>query len=136
MKIIAKKTDNVTEVLTKVLEFAHRRGRVLRSNIVNVNTENYRPADLDAVAFANIMAKALSEHLINDRIMLIDSENIKFGSDGQFQAIEVVDQHASQLLATDTRQYLKDQLKKISENQMNKKVARNLIEQKKGLTRI
>lgn len=130
MKITTKNTDNVTEVLTKVLEFTDRRARILHKNILNVNNKSYRPVDLDAAAFADIMANALSEHLINDRLLLIDSQYIKFGSDGHFEAIAIVDQQGCQLLATDTKQYLKRQMKKISENQMNQKVAAHLIERK------
>jgi flagellar basal body rod protein FlgB len=136
MKITTKKIDNVTEVLTKVLEFTDRRARVLHKNILNVNNKSYRPADLDATAFADIMANALSEHLINDRLLLIDSENIKFGPDGHFEAKAIVDQQACQLLATDTKQYLKRQMKKISENLMNKKVAAHLIERKSRKTNL
>lgn len=125
--------DNVTEVLTRVLEFTNRRARVLHKNIVNINTRNYLPADLDAAAFAEIMANALSEHLISDRLLLIDSENIKFGEDGNFKTIQIKDKQASQLLQEDTKKYLKHQMKKISENQMNRKVATHLIERKKKL---
>ena len=115
-----------------VLEFTDRRAKVLHNNIVNVNTENYRPADLDAVAFADLMGRALSAHLISDRLVLVDSEYIKFGPNGTFEAITVTDPHASELLAADTKQYLKLQMKKISENLMNKKVAAQLIEQKQS----
>ncbi|MBW8016883.1 MAG: hypothetical protein FVQ82_11900 [Planctomycetes bacterium] len=130
MKITTRQTDNVVEILSMVLEFTDRRAKVLHNNIVNVNTENYRPADLDAVAFADLMGRALSAHLISDRLILVDSEYIKFGPNGTFEAITVTDPHASQLLAADTKQYLKLQMKKISENLMNKKVAAQLIEQK------
>jgi len=130
MKITTRKTDNVVEVLSKVLEFTDRRSRVLHNNIVNVNTENYRPADLDAAAFADLMAQALSEHLISGRLIMVDSEHVKFGEDGKFEAIPIIDTQASQLLVTDRKQYLKHQMKKISENHMNKKVTAQLIERK------
>jgi flagellar basal body rod protein FlgB len=132
MKIKDKQTDNVIEVLCKILEFTNRRGKVLHNNIVNINTEDYRPADLDAATFADLMGQALSSHLISDRLILIDSEYIKFGADGTFEALAFTDTEACQLLATDTRQYLKMQMKKISENQMNNKVAVQLIEQKQS----
>jgi flagellar basal body rod protein FlgB len=136
MKITTKKIDNVTEVLTKVLEFTDRRARLLHKNILNVTNKSYRPADLDAAAFADIMGNALSEHLISDRLLLIDSENIKFGPDGHFEATEVIDQQAGQLLKNDSKEYLKTQMKKISENQMNQKVAAHLIERKKQKTKL
>lgn len=132
MKITTRQTDNVIEILTKVLEFTDRRAKVLHNNIVNVNTENYRPADLDASAFADLMGQALSSHLISDRLILIDSEYIKFGPNGTFEAIPFTDNQAFELLTADTKQYLKLQMKKISENQMNNKVAIQLIEQKQS----
>ncbi len=136
MKITTNKIDNVTEVLSKVLEFTDIRARILHKNILNVNTAHYRPTDLDAVAFADIMANALSEHIISNRLLLIDSENIKFGPDGDFEAKAVIDQQACQLLASDRKQYLKRQMKKISENQMNQKVAAHLIERKSRKTNL
>ena len=132
MKIKDKHTDNVVEILSMILEFTDRRGKVLHDNIVNVSTENYRPGDLDATAFADLMGKALTEHLINDRLILVDSEYIKFGPNGTFQAIAFTDVQACKLLAADKKQYLKYQMKKISENQRNKKAAAHLIEQKQA----
>lgn len=130
MKIKPTKTDNVAEILTKVIEFTDRRAKVLHKNIINVNTKNYRPADLDASTFADLMGRALSSHLISEQLVLVDSEYIKFGPNGTFQTIPVIDDKACRLLAEDTKQYLKLQMKKISENQMNKNVALQLIEQK------
>jgi hypothetical protein len=132
MKITTRQTDNVIEILSKVIEFTNHRAKVLHNNIVNVNTQDFRPADLDAATFADLMGRALSSHLINDRLILIDSEYIKFGPNGTFEAIPVTDPHASQLLTADTKQYLKLQMKKISENLTNKKVAALLIEQKQS----
>ena len=130
MKIKDRQTDNVIEVLCKILEFTNRRGKVLHNNIVNIGTEDYRPADLDAVTFADLMSQALSEHLISNRLILIDSEHIKFGPNGTFEALPVIDVKACQLLDVDTKQYLKQQMKKLSENQKNKKAAAQLIQQK------
>lgn len=130
MKIKDRETDNVIEILCKILDFTDRRGKVLHNNIVNIDTENYRPADLDAATFADLMGRALSEHLISNRLILIDSEHIKFGPNGTFEALPVTDTEACELLAADTNLYLKEQLKKLSENQRNKKAAVQLIEQK------
>jgi flagellar basal body rod protein FlgB len=134
MKIKDRQTDNVIEILCKILEFTDRRGKVLHNNIVNINTEDYRPADLDAATFADLMGQALSEHLISDRLILIDSEYIKFGPNGTFEALCVTDTEAYELLGTDTKQYLKQQMIKISENQRNKKAAVQLIQQKLAKT--
>jgi len=130
MKILDKQTDNVLDVLNMILEFTDRRGKVLHNNIVNVKSNNYRPTDLDATAFADQMAAALSEHLINDRIILVDSENIKFGPNGSFDATSMDDNNAQYLFENDKKMYLKHQMKKIAENQANKKVATMLIERR------
>ncbi|MCF7955020.1 MAG: hypothetical protein K9M75_04395 [Phycisphaerae bacterium] len=132
MKIQDRQTDNVIEILGKIVEFTDRRGMVLHNNIVNAATKDYRPADLDAAAFADLMGRALSEHLICDRLILIDSEYIKFGPEGTFEALPFTDIKACELHASDTKQYLKYQIEKISENRKNKKAAIQLIQQKQA----
>jgi len=130
MKTSTITNDNVTEILNKIVDFTDRRNTVITDNILNVNSDNYTPRDLDAKGFAELMASALSEHLINDRIVLVDNENFKFGNDGFFQAEPVTDQQALELKQADSREYLNYQLKKLAENRLNKKVACQLIKQK------
>ena len=45
----------------------------------------------------------------------------------------VVDEKAQQLLETDINEYLELQLKKLSENAINQKVAAELLKQKQGM---
>lgn len=130
MKMSTATTDNVTEILNKVIEFTDRRGSILTENILNVNSENFVPKDLDTEGFADLMAGALSEHLINDRILLIDNDNFKFGADGFFEAAPVTDHQALTLKQNDTKKYLNHQLKRLSENRLNKKIACQLLSQK------
>jgi flagellar basal body rod protein FlgB len=131
MNTNVEKFDNVIEVLSKVLEFTERRGKVLNANVVNMGIDDYSPVDLDAVAFADIMSNALSEHLINNRLLMIDSDHIKFGTNGQFEAAEVADFRAKELFQSNPKKYLNYQFRKISENKSNRKVAEILIQQKK-----
>ena len=130
MKLSTVTTDNLTEILTKVIEFTDRRGSILSKNILNVNSENFTPKDLDAEGFADLMAGALSEHLINNRILLKDNDNFKFGADGFFEAAPVTDHQAMTLKQNDTKQYLDQQLKRLSENRVNKRIACRLLTQK------
>ena len=69
MKTSTITNDNVTEILNKIVDFTDRRNTVITDNILNVNSDNYTPRDLDAKGFAELMASALSEHLINDRLL-------------------------------------------------------------------
>jgi hypothetical protein len=130
MKTSTATTDNVSEILNKVIEFADYRGRILTKNITNVHTADFTPKDLDAKGFADLMAGALSEHLINDRILLIDNDNFKFGANGSFQAAAIIDEQALELKESDTKQYLHLQLKKLTESRLNKKIASQLLSQK------
>ena len=130
MKIDTTVTDNISEILDMIVEFTNRRQHQLSENIVNVNTKGYVPKDLDESGFSKLMGQALSEHLINDRLILTDSPTIRFGADGCFKAIPVIDNESEDLLASDKKQYLKVQLKKMAQNHLNRKTAVGMIRQK------
>ena len=130
MKIDTTVIDNVSEILDMIVEFTNRRQRQLSENIVNVNTKGYIPKDLDEPGFSKLMGQALSEHLINDRLILKDSPTVQFGADGYFKAIPITDSESSDLLASDTKQYLRVQLKKMAQNHLNRKAAAGMIKQK------
>lgn len=130
MNIKNKISDNITEVLTRIVEFTDRRNKLIKQNIANANSDNYTPTDLDDAAFADLMANAVAEHISSNRLLLIDSENFKFGPEGKFESFPVPDYEAKKLLASDTKLYIKHQLKKMSENILNKKIASKMLLQK------
>ncbi len=123
-------TDNVTEVLVKIIEFTERRHEILTHNVVELRQPGFLPKDLDAAGFADLMMEGISEHVRNERLVLCDSENIKFGADGSFESLPIVDETAMELLRNDTRDYLRLQIQKLSENTLNNMVATELLRQK------
>ncbi len=125
-------TDNITEVLVKVIEFAGRRHKILTRNILDANTADFLPMDLDVAEFSDVMMTGIAEHIRSKRLLLCDSENIKFGVGGDFVSIEIVDQEAKHLLEGNMAGYLELQIEKLTENLLNKKVAVQLLEQKHG----
>ena len=122
--------DNVVEVLEKVAEFTKRRHDVLTDNILNVATEGFTPMDLNVDGFADVMAQALAEFLQNKRLLLRDIENITFGSNGSFRTPPTVDHEAAELFHSDLKRYLQYEIRKYSENLLNKKVAEELLKQR------
>lgn len=122
--------DNVVEVLEKIFEFTERRHDVLTDNILNVATEGFTPMDLNVDGFADVMAQALAEFLQTDRLLLRDIENITFGSNGTFKSPPTADHEAAKLFHTDLKKYLQFEIRKYSENLLNKKVAVELLKQR------
>ncbi len=127
MNISLTAADNITEVLSKILEFTERRRALITHNIMNVNTPGYEPRDLDVTEFAHLMTQAISEHIHNQRLLLCDGRNIRFGQEGSFETTSIADEQAGQLLATNSKEYLRYQTAKLSENLLNSHVAGNLL---------
>jgi len=132
MNLSSTTTDNVTELLVKILEFTERRRRILMQNIKHIDTVGFVPKDLDVTEFADVMTEAILEHIQSKRLLLRDSENIKFGKGGSFESPPIVDEHAKRLFENDTAEYLELQIKKLSENLINNRVAAELLGQRHG----
>jgi len=132
MNITATFTDNMTEILNKILDFTKQRHNILTDNIVNVNLTGFRPRDLDSPGFADTMSLAVYEHVQNERLLLRDNENIKFEADGFLETTAVIDENAESILKNNKEVYLKKQIKKLSENLLNRKVAEQLLKQKQA----
>lgn len=128
-------TDNVTELLVKILEFTRSRHRILAENVSNLHQAGFIPKDLAVEEFAEVMEGAINEHEHSRRLMLRDTENVKFGYNGNFEAKPVVDEYAKQLFENDIDGYLELQKKKLAENLLNHKVARELLKQKQTVVR-
>ena len=132
MDLSSTTTDNIVEILSKIVTFTQQRHEILMQNIVNINSSDFIPRDLDVSGFADLMTEAVSEHLQNERLLMRDSENIKFGPNGQFKSMPIEDKCAKNLLKKNIKEYLKLQITKLSENMVNQKVARELIKQGEG----
>ena len=128
MNISLTAADNITEVLSKILEFTERRRALITNNITNVNTPGYEPRDLDVTEFTDLMTQAISEHIHSQRLLLCDGRNIRFGQEGTFETTSIADERAGQLLATNSKEYLCYQTEKLSQNLLNSHVAGGLLD--------
>jgi hypothetical protein len=132
MNVSGMITDNVAELLVKILDFTIARHKILTENVNSLHCEGFIPMDLPVEEFASLMECAIAEHNRNKRLLLCDTSNIKFGANGMVTTDPVVDEDAQRLLATDINEYFELQLKKLSENAINQKIAAELLKQKQG----
>lgn len=130
MKTTSSTIDNVTEILTQIIEFTERRREVLTRNLFDYKNDGFRPYDMPVTEFADCMTEAVTEHVRSRRILVCDREHVRFGQDGCFDAEPVVDGKAENLLSSNPKQYLRLQIHKLSENLMNHKIAVELLKQK------
>jgi hypothetical protein len=130
MKTITTTTDNITEILTQIIEFTERRRHVLTRNLFDYKNTGFRPYDMPVTEFAGCMTEAVTEHVCSQRILVSDREHVRFGEEGCFDAVPVVDHKAEKLLLSDAKQYLRLQIHKLSENLMNNRIAVELLRQK------
>ena len=131
MNISSLITDNITEVLVKIVKFTDTRQEILTMNLDNSHTTGYIPKDLDVDGFSELIDEAIDEHIMNNRLLLRDSETIKFGENGDFQVSAIVDGESLALLEEDRNKYIEAQIDKMLENSLNKKIANELLKQKR-----
>jgi len=122
-------TDNITELLVKIIKFTNVRHKILADNINNVHIPGFVPRDLPVNEFSDSLNRAITEHSTNNRLVLFDSQNVKFGSQGSFEAKSIVDQYSKELLEENQDQYIEFQINKLLENSLNQKVAKELLKQ-------
>ncbi len=129
-------TDNITELLVKIIEFTQIRQKILTRNINNVRSPGFVPKDLDVDEFRELLNSAIDEHARSQRLLLRATESIKFGTNGSFKVKPVADKYAKELLEENRDEYLKLQMDKLVENSLNQKVAAELLKQKQGMISI
>jgi len=122
--------DNLTEVLFKVLAFTQTRQKIIIKNINCANLPGYVPCDLPVDEFAGLLNLALDEHIQKDRLIFCDTDNIKFGTKGSFEAKPIEDNDAIELLQKNKDRYLEMQINKLLENTLNQRFAAETIKQK------
>ena len=130
MKVTSTTIDNITEILTRIIEFTDRRRDVLTRNLFDYKNTDFVPKDLAVCEFAECMTEAVSEHLRSRRLLMCDRENVRFEAEGAFDTHPIVDHDANTLLQSDIKQYLQMQINKLSENLMNNRIAVELLKQK------
>jgi flagellar basal body rod protein FlgB len=120
-------TDNVTEVLLKIIEFTRQRQRLLYENISNAGSEDFVPQDFPVDEFSRLLNEAVDEHVRSQRLVLKDTLNVKFGINGSFELKAIPDTHAGELYKASRDEYLNLQINKLMENSLNLKVAAQLL---------
>ena len=126
-------TDNITELLVKIIEFTQRRQKILIQNINNIRSPGFVPKDLAVDEFSSLLNNAISEHTRSRRLVLCDTENIKFGTAGSFEVKPAVDRYAKELLEENEDEFLELQINKLLENSLNQRIAAELLKQKQGM---
>ncbi len=124
-------TDNITDLLVKIIEFTEERQKILTRNINNIDKKDFIPEDLATAEFSKLMNNAINEHISNNRLVLYDTETIKFGIGGSLDIKATPDGNAEKILRQNREQYLEMQINKLMENALNQKIAAVLLKQKK-----
>lgn len=132
MNITSLITDNITEILVKIIEFTHTRQKIIIRNITHMKNPGFVPQKLAVKEFSKLLNTAIDEHIKHQRLLLRDSEYIKFGSNGSFEVKAMVDKKSKMLLEKNRDEYLETQIKKLIENSLNQKVAAELLRQKQN----
>ncbi|MHC4203938.1 MAG: hypothetical protein ACYSTT_04760 [Planctomycetota bacterium] len=132
MNLISLLTDNITDILIKIVKFTQTRQKILIQNIINVQDPGFIPKELEVDEFSDVLNNAIDEHVQNNRLVLRDTENIKFGDSGGIELKPIVDEHGIKLLEEDRDEYIERQINKLWENALNQKFAAELLKQKQG----
>jgi len=132
MNLMSLITDNITEILIKIVKFTQTRQKILIQNIINVQNPGFVPQELEVDEFSDLLNNAIDEHVRNQRLVLCDTENIKFGASGSIELKPVIDEHGIKLLEDNRDEYIERQISKLWENSLNQKVAAELLRQKQG----
>lgn len=130
MDLMSLATDNITEILTRIVEFSQVRQKVLIQNIINVDHPEFVPKELEVHEFSSLVNDAIDEHVRSRRLVLRDTQNIKFAGDSGFEVTPVIDEQCRKLLTENLQQYIERQISKLWENSLNHKVAAEMLKQR------
>ena len=130
MNLASLISDNINEILVKIIKFTKTRRKILIQNITNVHNPGFVPKDLAVNEFSDLLNNAIDEHLQHQRLVLLDTENIKFGDNGNFEVRHVIDEQSKELFEENQDEYFELQINKLWENSLNQKVAAELLKQK------
>ena len=133
MNLTSLLTDNITELLVKIIEFTKIRQKILIQNINNIHKPGFVPNDVAVHEFSAVLNNAIEEHVRNQRLLFYDTKYIKFGASGSFSVQLKIDEYARELLEENQNEYLELQIDKLLENSINQKVAAELLKQKQEM---
>ncbi|MBN1393172.1 MAG: hypothetical protein JW947_10270 [Sedimentisphaerales bacterium] len=136
MNLTSLITDNITELLVKIIEFTQRRQKILVRNIQDIRNPGFVPKDMAVEEFCGLLNDAINEHIRSRRLLFCDTGNIKFGAAGGFEVQPTTDEHAKKLLEENRDEYLEMQINKLLENSLNQRVAAELLRQKQEMISI
>ncbi len=136
MNLTSLLTDNITEILIKIVKFTQSRQKILIQNIINIHNPGFVPKELEVDEFSNVLNNAIDEHVQSQRLVLCDTENIKFRAAGDLELRPIVDRHGERLLEENLDEYIEWQIDKLWENSLSQKVAAELLRQKEGAVEI
>jgi flagellar basal body rod protein FlgB len=125
-------TDNITELLVKIIEFTQLRQKILIRNINSMHTPDFEPRDLAVEEFSKLMTIAIIEHDAHKRLVFCDGRHIKFGPRGSFVAAPIIDRETKKLIEKDPNEYLRGQINKLLENSLNQRIAMQLLKKKQA----
>jgi flagellar basal body rod protein FlgB len=132
MNLMSLVKDNITEILIRIVKFTRIRQKILIQNIINFQNPGFVPKELEVNEFSEVLNYAVDEHVRNRRLVLRDTENIKFDAPGGIDLKPIVDEHSIKLLEENRDQYIMRQINKLWENSLNQKLAAELLRQKQG----
>ena len=133
MNLSALVTDNITEILIRIVKFTQTRHKILVQNIIHMRDPEFVPKELEGDEFSSLLSRAVDEHVRNQRLILVDSENIKFDVEGRLEVRPVVDELSRKLFEQNREEYLERQINKLWENSLNQKLAAELLRTKQGI---
>lgn len=132
MNLMSLVPDNIAEILINIVKFTRTRQKILIQNIINVQNPEYIPQELEVIEFSVVLSNAIDEHVRNRRLVLHDTENVKFGAGGSIELKPIIDKQGIKLLEENRNEYLERQINKLWENSLNQKLAAELLRQKQG----
>jgi flagellar basal body rod protein FlgB len=132
MNLMSLVTDNITEILIRIVKFTRIRQKILIQNIINFQNPGFVPKELEVDEFSEVLNYAIDEHVRNRRLVLRDTENIKFDAPGGIDLKPIIDEHGIKLLEENRDEYIMRQINKLWENSLNQKLAAELLRQKQG----
>ena len=136
MNLTSLITDNITEILIRIVKFTRKRQKILVQNIINVHKPGFVPRELEVDEFSTVLNDAIDEHVERQRLVLSDTETIKFCADGDMELMPVVDEHGEKLLGENRGEYIEWQIDKLWENSLSQRVAAELLRQKEGAVEV
>ena len=136
MNLTSLITDNITELLVKIIEFTQSRQKILTQNINNIHSPGFVPKDLAVDEFSGLLNNAINEHTRSQRLLFCDTKNIKFGAAGSLETQPTIDKYAKELLEKNQNEYIELQINKLLENSLNQRVAAVLLRQKQEMISI